>query len=152
MAFTRPYDVGPYGTGPYSRYAAQAVIPCVNKPYGRGSYGRGLYGGFPGDCNLLEVRAAAGVTFGATASPQTLMVLHAASEIVFDARAIGLQRTIGAAAATQISFDATARLRLSWEALAPFETGGWQPVACETGGWQSASGGGAGTWTEVKLT
>lgn len=167
MPAPRPFGVGPYGTGHYSRYTGAL--------YEIGGRCTLLFGGHAAPYRIARVAGRTDIRFSLHATIALQLDAAGATQIAWSARALGATRVIRPQALSQILFDAWAEhLVPSWQLPAPCEpgewneadpceqgawsapdvpaSGGWVTAAlCEAGAWDTPPGGATGTWKPVRL-
>ena len=141
-----PYGRGPYGARRYGGWPGGA-----GRPYGIGLYGTGPYSRY--GANVYDLQGRTGLQFAAhAAEPRLTFTVAAASSIVFVPAATSPQLIFQPQAVSGLVFSLTAELQFDWNSWQPCEPGAWQPaVPCEGGGWLPPGGCGSGSWTEIRL-
>lgn len=143
MATPRPYGRGPYGVGPYERFAGN-LYECA----GRSSLTWATKAPMRRVAGRIGGRT--GIAFELQARVQKTVEAEARSSVVFDSLALGMTMIIGVQATAEIVFTAWAPGVLSWEGHAPCWPGGWLDAdSCAAGAWTPPGAGGTGTWVST---
>ena len=143
MPTPRPYGIGPYGTGYYSRYRGEIYEVAGASSLHMAAIARGVN-------RIITLEAPSdGISFAAHATAGFVYDLHAGiTGIAWSLRARGVQRLVNPQALSSITLRVFAEhFAGSWIAPPAHEIGTWTPAdPCETGLWTPPAAPEPGGW------
>jgi len=142
----RPYGVGRYGTGAYSRYSGEVFIVGGACDLAFTVVARGVQRSLP-----LQARSA--ITWSVWAPLRLAHTFLGRSSISWSVRCLGVTRITQPQAASSITWSVWAsHSALSWAVYAPCVPGAWGGSdPCLAGAWSPPAGPANGSWNGVRL-